>query len=100
LLINMIIVAVLGLASGICLVLLGIQLGMEWQKQKRKLLCPWTGCKYNKNNICTKEGTVLLRDYGDEHAPILSCASIETKKPAAVSKPDKNNTSSIIHLIR
>jgi hypothetical protein len=88
LLINMIIVAVLGLASGICLALLSFQLGVERQKQKRKLLCPWTGCKYNKNNVCVKEGTVLLRDYGDEHAPLLSCSSIETEKKPA-TKPTK-----------
>jgi hypothetical protein len=31
---------------------------------------------------------VLLRDYGDEHAPLLSCSSIETEKKPA-TKPTK-----------
>jgi hypothetical protein len=78
----------------ISLTLLGIFTGTSYQKQKQyqRLLCPWAKCKHNKECVCTKRGVVMLRDYGDDHAPLLSCSSIETEKKPA-TKPTKTNNS-------
>jgi hypothetical protein len=73
----------------VSLAFLCLFLGISYQKQKQqRLLCPWTKCKHNKACVCTKRGVVMLRDYGDDHAPLLSCASIETEKKPA-TKPTK-----------
>jgi hypothetical protein len=46
----------------------------------QRVLCPWNKCEHNLNGLCSKQGIVYLKEFGDDHMQVLQCENLRIKK--------------------